>query len=420
MALPSEFSEDWEARYIAWKKAKDKKKESLAVFPDEQKKEERKEPTIEEIIETSTAPQVKKEEFHIPLPKPQIAILISVFLILFVVGFIVITNYNPSKVRYNPVDIEIKKSGSLTAQVFYQDKPFIAIHGWESLLNLNGKKDRLYGKEQQKKIIFDEKGKAYTYTSTDEKIIIEPLKEDPSKATREGWFVESDTKDITILPGKKTKLVSISLSHSDKRVSLDYTVFKEKPYFTSEISIQHLTSNESEKILGYFAYGYVAQGYDVYLPNGTILKNDNQIIKTNKSIGLSFSKEINESDVKNLESKLPNEIDLSKQAIQRKGSTYEINNIEYQMLINNESRGFLIFTESERNTYENIFAWNIHRVYIYPNELGFYPKVYTALFENLTVEYKENDWEISSKQFKGKLKEYISQIKKETSEILAT
>ena len=397
---------DWNKRFDNWKQEKGEKKRREEIKKEDNapskivkfiKKEEDK---IEQVI-------VQEVKLH-----KGIVVGISVVLILLIVGIIVYANYDPSKIRYQYIDIEAKNASGLPMSVYYKSKPLFSLSGWESTLEYQDEKDRLYGNEQYKKIVFDDQGKAYTQITLDNQIRIEPLTTDPAKVTRIGWFANSDEININNNIEKGYKEVPINLENENLNSEIRYILFRKEPYFTADFYSK--VENESE--LGDFGYGFVASGYNIYLPNGTVLINDNNVTKLDKNVDVVITGNATDNAKEALKQKIPSET-LSRNAVERKGTSYDIKDIEYEIFYKNGT-GFIVFSDFPNNEFEILFQWNVFRIYVASFENGNYSRAYFIILDNANISYDKDKstWKISDKYFNGDVDDYITKVLGEVQE----
>lgn len=348
----------------------------------------------------------KAEEFII---NQKWVIIGSLLVIILIFAGIYLFTTPSVKAKYTPLDVVISNLSGMPSSVYFDGKNSFGLTGFESKLTYNNKQDRLFGNEQYKKIVFDEQGKAYSVISLDGEIRLEPLTTNPDEVTKIGWFSNPSQISLSesISWGKKQVSSILSSGAEVNSAELTYSLFKGRPYMKVEFS----ASAENSSNLGDFAFGLVIQNSDIYLDNGTILRNDNLIATLNKTVDTviyengNSSKNISET----LENAVSQETDTSRQARKRSGSSYNLNP-EYEIFYNqNTSRAIIVYSpESAR--YENLFLWNVFRVYIPYNE-GYSP-LYLAVLDNTQLSYDEQagDWRITSNKIDEYARFYINQI----------
>lgn len=352
------------------------------------------------------------EKKLVPEINKKYIILGTLVIILAILGGIYLFTQESPKTRFMPIDVSVYNSTGLPMSVYYNNKYLLGISGFESKLEYSNKTDRLFGNEQYKKVIFDEKGNPYTVISLDNEIRIEPLKTDPTKVTRIGWFAKPE--EVLVKEGKSfgKKQVSVLLKSSQdhiKNASINYYLYKGKPYLKLQFSAE--AENNSE--LGDFSYGLTIQNNDIYLPTGEILENNNEVIYSNKTVELTLAE--NNSLTKNISKSLAEsarkEADFSRKAITRRGSSHE-DNSEYQIFIDKNKTKAIIVYSPYILIFEDSFLWNVYWVNVLKLEDGIYSQIYLIVIDNPNLVYDESkqDWILDSKQYKGPVKSYISEV----------
>jgi hypothetical protein len=341
------------------------------------------------------------------IKKPWI-ILGSIILIILIFGGIYFFTQPNTDIKLLPLDVVVSNSTGLNSNIYYEGEHFFILNGWESKLKLNEKEDRLFGKEQYKEIAFDDNGVAYTVISTERGIILEPLTTNPEKTSKIGWFTKPEQISIEEQAEGKEKQIKILLSSDEINSKINYYLFKYKPYFKTEFLTQ-IENNELED----FAYGLILKDYDIYLPNSTILKNDNKLIEEGKTVDIILKENNQESTnvSKGLLESVSTKVDTSRQVKTRTGSTYETKS-PYQIFYNSDKDLAIITYSPETLYYKNSFYWNVYWIYVPHLGNGTYPPIYTIIIENPNLTYDEDaeDWHIESKQYTGNTKDYIDQV----------
>ena len=392
---------DWDDRYRKWKDEKDRKKKQKEIKKAESgqakivsfiKKEEEK---VEKIVEKD----IKKVEKEIKLHKGAV-MGIGILIILIILGVIVYVNYDPSKIRYQYIDIEVKNVSGLPMNVYYKEQSLFGLSGWESMFKQENKSDRLYGNEQYKKIIFDDKGKAYTYIRLEDQIRLEPLTQDPGRVTRIGWFSSQSNISIKNEMKKEYKKVNVLLSN-ENNVEINYLIPKKENYFKIGVN-----GNYTE-----FLLGFVLNGYDIYLPNGSILINDHQNVDLNKQVDLIVVGNLSELEKEGLTNKVGSE-DKKSKAIQLNGTGTSFEDMDYEIFMKNDS-GIMVFSEMPTR-FENLFKWNVYRIGI---EQG--NSAYFVILDNANLTYSEEgfDWMIKDRYFNGTANDYIDVVLNKMGEL---
>ncbi len=408
--------DEWDKEYLAWKEAKGRsgKRENKEEKPKVPEKQAiRKE--IEALGLQSSGRKVFREAEKIEdeiireyiRPKKKFIVVVSLIIILGIFVFLAVFTLGSSDSRFSHVDIEAKGSNGLPMNVYFKSKAAFGFSGWESMLFYEGN-DRVYGNDEYRKIIFDNTGKAYTYIRYDDQVKLEQLTSDPSKVTRIGWFTQENEINIQEQTSLWGKIVAVGLDSEDLDVTINYNLIRWKPYFTSQVVI----SAEKKEELGDFGYGFVLRDSDIYLSNGSILNNDNIVVKTDKKIFIN-AVNLSYETINEIKGKINESIDLESKVIERNGTSYDLK-ADYELFPNwNENTGILVFSEGE-SRFENSFKWNVYRIYADHNEDNVYNKVYFVFLENMKIEWdaEKGDWKVKSRYFDGYLTDYIKKIKK--------
>jgi hypothetical protein len=344
----------------------------------------------------------------------------TIVLILLILGLMIFF-FQPKLTGYmildTPLDAVVSNSSGITSTIYYDKKSLFSFSGWESILSYEGTEDVLFGKEyvyttksdrlfgilNYKKIIFDENGKPYTFSESEDKIILEPLNKDPTDITRIGWFTDPNKLDIKEIKSKKKKQIILSLfdeSSPIKRAEIIYNFYKDKPFFT--IQFESIDSDSSK--LSNFDYGFILKDFDIYQSNGKILKNDNEIIRLDSKRSVTIENNNNLSP--KLFNALSKETDLERKSILRKGSSYEFNS-DYQIFINpNKTIAIVMFSE-DYVYFKNSFYWNVFQVSGYYLGEGVYSPVYFLIIKDPVFNYDNGEWNLISKQYSGSINSYI-------------
>jgi len=310
----------------------------------------------------------------------------------------------PNNPQFLPLDISIKNE-TIDSSISYKGSQLLSITGFESILETLGESDVLFGKKTYKQIIFDESGKAYTVTPTSSVIMVEPLKTNPEKVTKIGWFYEPERIEIKEYFAKNSKKVEILLESDELSTSINYNFYKRKPYLLVNFLSKQQTQN--------FAYGLVMNSFDIYLPTGKILENDNEIIKSGKAVNIILREGGNETTnvSEALRQTVGTKVDTSIVEISRNGSTYEVT-ADYELFFNPETKIGIVIYSLANVTFKNYFYWEVFQVYVPHFGEGKYPPLYVIVIENPDLSYDEEvgDWYITSEQYTGYTWDYIHQV----------
>lgn len=280
-----------------------------------------------------------KKSFEFSKPsKNFVVILISIILVVAIIAGIMTLAQPAIKTKYNYLDILSDNSSYLPMNVYYKQLFLFNIYGWEGKLSYNSTEKRVTG---------DSEFALFNKNS-------------------------SRLEQSKIL--SSTKLLNFKLNNFNSSVlesDYNYTLYKNKPYF----KVQFLADTINNSNLGSAAYGLVLTKYDIYLANGTITLNDNNVIT------------INETQVIN-------------------GSSFSINNSKYEIFFNPETNKSIIFYSPDVLRFDNSFYWNVHWVYVSGNN-GVYSPLYVIVLEDAQLTYK-NGWQVKSKYYSGDLEQYIN------------
>ncbi len=348
--------------------------------------------------------ETEKKQERLKLNKKAIIIgtLIVLSIIVGIMSFFAVSSITSG---FNYIDAITSNSTGLPSTIYYGGNPLFVLSGWESKLEYNNITDRLVGNQEYRKIIFDDKGKAYTVTYSENQVVLEPLTKNPEIASKVGWFTNLGETSITQKKSWNQKTIKIDLSDPDSEIGkseLGYTFYKEKPYF----KIQFSTEAEDSLKLGNFAYGIVLNNYEIYLPNGTILENDNKLVRLDKPVSIVV-KEGGKNSIEapsDIQDSVLKTLDTPKNIILREGSTYDINE-SYQVFYNKKKDLAIITYSPETLYFKDSFYWNVYWVYV-PHNQG-YPPLYFIVAEHPKLKYEEGDWHISIKEYEGDVKSYI-------------
>ena len=143
----------------------------------------------------------------------------------------------------------------------------------------------------------------------------------------------------------------------------------------------------TEKELEKAGYGFNLKGFNIYLPNQTILRND-----------------------------------YSKEAGAPKGINHRNIIANYEIFYNEKD---VILIAGDFDSVDNFFEWEVFRPWISKHEKKLLEKasskeaeVFSPLYiiyikDVKELKYENNTWMIKSKQFAGNVEEYIEKVKKE-------
>jgi hypothetical protein len=327
---------------------------------------------------------------------------ISSIIVIIIIAFLYFSSQLNSISSYKPLDIIIHNESSLPIDIYYNNKNLMIFSGWETQLEYNGKKDRIFGDEDYKNFIFDDNGRAYTFISLGSEILLEPLKSNPDKIKSIGWFNKQEQISIAEEKSSVGKIEKLKLSNgklSIKNADLNFYVYKNKPYFKVEFNAEA----ENESALGELSYGFILNSYDIHLEDGSILKNDNKILETNKTpeiilIENNTSKNISQD----LIDSLSKQIDLNKNYVNRNGSYQEVKNTDYEIFYNQNLKRIIIVYSPFANNFKSSFYWNVFWINLAYLGEDFSP-VYFMIIDNADLSYDtvNKEWRIESPKYSG-------------------
>lgn len=360
---------------------------------------------IEKNLEKGSREIVKEIEEVERKPRKMLIVVGSLVLISLIFLGIWYFTKPTAEAKFSPLDASVSES-TASSSIYYQDMNILGVSGWETKLNYNDKEDRLFGKETYKEIIFDDTGKAYTAISTSEGVIVEMLSSNPEKVTKVGWFTTPEQIEISEQENLGEKQVFVDLDSGDLKSEINYSFFRNKPYFYAQFSAQAENSTD----LGEFAYDLVLSGYEIYLPNSTILENDNEIVNLEEQVDIIFRGEGNISE--GLKERVSEKVDINRKTVKRTGSNYDIKDADYQLFYNPEKKLGVIVYSPDVLSFKNSFYWNVFWVYVPHLGNGKYPPIYVIVVENPNLIYdgEKGDWMIESKQYNGYAWDYIHDV----------
>ena len=257
-------------------------------------------------------------------------ILLNIIIIVFIILMIILVSIEGFIEEFDPLVIE-KKDGKNEALIINFKEGKVLFTGWEAFLKLDNSTDRILGS--------DELNKGYFKKEFDEELILN---------NKISW-------------------------HNKDKDPIEAGYFFNNPHFKPYIKIEMFAKTAYN--LQEAGYGFILrEGYDIYLPNGTILNNDHEVVNGNPG-----------------------------------GTTYKTE-VNYQIFYNGKD-GILIFGDFDY--VDNIFKWELFRPVISKKLMkDRFSPLYLVYFKNLALNY-ENGWLIESKQFTGNVGDYIEEVKKE-------
>ncbi len=185
-----------------------------------------------------------------------------------------------------------------------------------------------------------------------------------SEKYKYAWFsAEEDSREMTIDETDKSYRLSTLLSNDDKEVSAIEFAF-ELPKDSDYLMVQMSTKTPDCTKLGEAGYMFLIPGYDVYLPDGQLLINDNET----------------------------NYLDL----------TLTDN---YQVLYNNEAA--IIITASEITRVRNAFQHQVYKIYVREHLEGVFAPAYLLYVPGARVTFQDGELVIQTTDYEGTVKGYI-------------
>src|SRR3989344_779822 len=210
------------------------------------------------------------------------------------------------------------------------------------------------------------------------------------KVTRIGWF--SSQSDVRIEDNIRKEYKKTSVSLGFDNVEINYLIPKKENYFKVMIKADNYTD---------FSLGFVLNGYDIYLPNGSILINDHQNVDLNKQVDLIVVGNLTENEKDFLKNKVGSE-DKKSKAIQLNGTSTSFDDTDYEIFVKNDS-AIIVFSEMPTR-FENLFKWNVFRIGVDQGN-----NAYLVILDNANLTYSEDklDWIINDRYFNGSANDYI-------------
>jgi len=331
---------------------------------------------------------------------------------LFIVALIILLLYsfpvdNMDDKNGNVINISVLKATGLPMDVYYDNIKIMTLSGWETKIGYSNKTDRLFGDENYKTIIFDNNGAAYVVSSLDNEIKIEPLRTNPENITDIGWFKKTEQISVTE-KASENKTIDVKLSNGEreiKNVDLKYFLYSNQSFFKVKMDIN--SQNKSE--LNDIAYGFLINKFDIYLSNGSILKNDNKIVVFDNPVNITFikNKKIEKNIPKGLNYSLSKIYDLNRKAILRNGSFYRIDG-EYEIFFNAENKKAVLIYSPDVSYFENSFYWDAYWIHM-NRDVSESPLLYFFIFDNPKLRYDNElgDWNIDIEGYSGEIMFYI-------------
>jgi len=254
--------------------------------------------------------------------------LISIILVILVVIGISTSNIID---EFKPILIENNEKITASININAEDNT-LAFSGWNSyLITKDEKVQRFLGPK--------ERNVSYFFNEEDSKKIEE---------NKVFWYNETkDPKEIGYL--------------------IDNSQFK--PYLKLQMFAK--TERELEKV----GYGFILRGFNLYLPNETLLENDYSNIDGNLT------------------------------------GTNHKNEVKYEIFYNEKDA---IIIAGDFDYIDNLFRWEVFMPIISKHENNIFSPLYIIYIKDVKeLKYEDNTWMINSKQFTGKVEDYIEKVKRE-------
>lgn len=235
-------------------------------------------------------------------------------------------------------------STGLNMPLYYNEQNFAFLSGWESKLTYNNKEDRLVG-----------------YNTSGKEI---------------GWFYQNANFSIANTKSWGQRKTSVTLLNPNSsnilNASFAFTFLRGKAYSKVEFNAEA----KNPALLGSLTYGLTAEGYDIMLPDGRIIKND---LNTTQSHGLQV----------------------------QNGSSFSLKKADFEIFINPQTNfSFILFSSGELD-FANSFADNLFLAKTAKTERGYAP-LYIGVFPNAQwIYYEEEGWLVNSKTYTGKLSDFL-------------
>ena len=213
---------------------------------------------------------------------------------------------------------------------------------------------------------------------------------DDNKLVFSGWegflYTDNETKIVRIL-GSRDRNISYFSNEGDSKKIGESQVFwynetkdpKEigyiikNPEFKLYLKLQMFANTEKE--LEKAGYGFNLKGFDIYLPNGTILENDYSNIDGNLT-----------------------------------GTSYK-EKVQYEIFYNEKDA---IIIAGEFDYIDNLFRWEVFRPWVSKHENNVFSPLYIIYIKDVKeLKFEDNTWKVKSKQFTGNVEDYIEEVKKD-------
>lgn len=314
-------------------------------------------------------------------------ILTSILIILMLSLIFLIGNSKAPTLYNKPVQIITKDNTENPISIYNYKDSLIGFNGWEILLDYK-QQDRGLGTNYQ----FELNEKQYKLYKDENNLLF------LDKISPKGFFYkETDFKAIEDISKNEKRVYWYNEEKDPSKIGYIFTIqktlFSTKPYF----KLQLFADTKNPERLKEAGYGMIIKGYAIYLPNGTILKNDHKRIETDKP------KDIILNGIKQDPTK-PEFQNIVENKIILKGTNYK-NNVSYQIFYNNEKA---IILWGEFDYIDNLFKWEVFRPFFTKKESeNTFKPLYIAILNEATLNYQNNTYIIDSEEFKGEINSLI-------------
>src|SRR3989344_6506889 len=210
---------------------------------------------------------------------------------------------------------------------------------------------------------------------------------DDNKLAFSGWegflYIDNETKIVRILGAKERDISHFYNEEDSKKIEenkvywhnetkdpkeIGYVI--KNPEFKPYLKLQMFVKTEKE--LEKSGYGFILRNFNIYLPNGTILKNDYLNIEGNLT-----------------------------------GTNYK-EKVQYEIFFNEKDA---IIIAGDFDYIDNLFRWEVFRPYISKHENGVFSPLYVIYIKNAELNFENDSWIVNSKQFTGNVEDYIEEVK---------
>lgn len=312
--------------------------------------------------------------------------LIYSLVILIIVSIIFLIGNPRGPLLFNkPVQIISKESIENPMSIYNYKNSMIFFNGWEVILYYN-KQERVLGTNYQENLLELNNNKYLIQNTEEQTKLIQKVKP-------VGFFQkETDKKEIEESK-ETTKIYWYNKEKDPSKIGYIFTVPKKQFYF----KVQLFAETNNPEQLKEAGYGMVIKGYDIYLPNGNILKNDYERIQTNEPKDIILEGVKQDPNNPLFQNLVENKIIL-------KGTNHKTV-AEYQIFYNKEKA---IIIWGEFDYMDNLFKWEVFRPFFTKKASNnTFKPLYIAILNEVTLNYQNNTYQIQSKEFNGDIKTLI-------------